>query len=157
MTIGKGTLGEFQDAERTALMVLGMHRSGTSALAGVLSHMGADLPNNLMAPTEMNAKGFFESQKMMLLNDDLLASAGLAWHSLQRFPQDWFESPKASEYLVKATSVLKEEFGGSHLFLMKDPRICKLLPLWHQALEEVGCRPLHVPDQQLRKSRWTAP
>ena len=42
---------------QTSLIVLGMHRSGTSALAGVLGHLGAALPQDLMAPSDMNAKG----------------------------------------------------------------------------------------------------
>lgn len=132
------------EAERTALVVLGMHRSGTSALTGILSRMGADLPRELMAPTDMNVKGFFESQKMMLLNDALLESAGFSWSSLQRFPEDWFGSPKATEFRVRAAQVLEDEFSGSYLFAMKDPRVCKLLPFWHRALEDANCRALHI-------------
>lgn len=57
---------------RTALVVLGMHRSGTSALIGVLGLLGADLPQDLMPPTTANPRGYFESMKAYRLNDALL-------------------------------------------------------------------------------------
>ncbi|RID90337.1 hypothetical protein D2N39_18400 [Gemmobacter lutimaris] len=131
-------------AGRSALIVLGMHRSGTSALAGVLGQMGCDLPQDLMEPAPMNAKGFFESNRITGLNEELLASAGFTWYSVPRFPADWFASPKAGEFALRAQEVLRDEFGQSHLFVMKDPRICRLLPFWHDALETADCRPLHV-------------
>ncbi len=129
---------------RTALIVLGMHRSGTSALAGVLSKMGADLPHDLMAPNETNPKGFFESQQMMNVNDSLLDSAGLIWSSFNPVSEDWFASPKAEEYMERAIEAIEAEYGRSRFFIMKDPRMCRLLPFWHEALEATGCAPLHV-------------
>lgn len=57
------SMSQSNDA-KTAIIVLGMHRSGTSALTGVLGHLGVALPQDLMAPTDMNAKGFFESNRI---------------------------------------------------------------------------------------------
>ena len=48
-----------------ALMVLGMHRSGTSALTRIFSLLGADLPKNLMPPSPANKTGYWESQDLM--------------------------------------------------------------------------------------------
>lgn len=61
---------------RIALIVLGMHRSGTSALAGVLAQMGCDLPQDLMPSTAFNPRGHFESLQVYHLNDAILASGG---------------------------------------------------------------------------------
>ena len=129
---------------RTALVVLGMHRSGTSALTGVLGQMGCDLPKNLMGPAEINPKGFFESNLVTGLNEDLLASAGVTWFSFPRFPADWFASPKAAEFLERAGAVIAADYGRSHLFALKDPRLCRLLPFWRQALGDAGCQPAFV-------------
>ena len=129
---------------RTALVVLGMHRSGTSALAGLMGHMGCDLPKDLMAPTEMNPKGFFESNRITNLNDEILASAGQTWFSFPGFPEDWLASPKADEFLLRALEDIKAEFGQSHLFVMKDPRICRLVPFWQRVLAQAECRPLYI-------------
>lgn len=129
---------------RTALIVLGMHRSGTSALAGSLSHLGADLPQDLMEAADQNPKGFFESNRISYLNEDLLISAGRRFFSYEPVPEQWFASPKAAEFHERALEALHEDFGRSHLFVLKDPRICRLLPFWHRVLQDAGCRPLHV-------------
>lgn len=129
---------------RKALIVLGMHRSGTSAMAGLLGEMGCDLPKDLMAPSEMNAKGFFESNKITSLNEDILASAGMTWFDLNRFPETWYASPKAPEFQKRSRAVLLDEFGESGLFVMKDPRNCRLMPFWEDILAEQGVQPLYV-------------
>ena len=129
---------------RTALVILGMHRSGTSAMTGVLGQMGCDLPQDLMGPAEINVAGFFESNRITGLNEELLASAGFRWFSFPGFPADWFASPKADEFLERAVEVIGAEYGRSHLFALKDPRICRLLPFWQRALGVAGCRPVYV-------------
>ena len=65
--------------ERTAYVVLGMHRSGTSSVAGTLALLGAAAPRTLMGPAQDNPKGFWESQVVTAFNDRLLAAAGSAW------------------------------------------------------------------------------
>ena len=129
---------------RTALIVLGMHRSGTSAMAGVLGRLGAALPERLMPPSDANPKGYFESLKAYGLNDAILASAGSSWADPLSFDPDWHRSTMSSEYRLRAAEVIKEEFGGSDLFVLKDPRICRLLPFWRQVFADLGVRPLHV-------------
>ena len=65
---------------RIAILVLGMHRSGTSALTRMISLLGADLPANLMPAREQNNEtGFWESEDVRRINDILLTSMGSAW------------------------------------------------------------------------------
>ena len=126
---------------RTALLVLGMHRSGTSALTGVIGLMGADLPKDLMAASDLNAKGFFESNRITGFDEDLLASAGFTWWDCRRFPPAWFASPKAGEFARRAAGELAAEYGDSALFVLKEPRICRLAPFWLPVLRDTGCKP----------------
>ncbi|MBV0891626.1 sulfotransferase [Paracoccus sp. Z118] len=121
-----------------------MHRSGTSALTGALAQMGCDMPRHLMAPEEMNPKGFFESDAVTGLNEQLLASAGQTWFSFPPFPHDWYRSAAAIEFAERAVETLRAEYGDSPLFAMKDPRICRLVPFWDAALRRAGCTPLYV-------------
>ena len=65
--------------ERKAIVVLGMHRSGTSALSRLLTFHGFSQPNDLMPPKKDNPKGFWESVGCQILNDTILASLGGAW------------------------------------------------------------------------------
>jgi hypothetical protein len=127
--------------QRQAIVVLGMHRSGTSALAGTLDQLGCDMPQHLMPPNENNPSGYFESLAIYQLNDAILASAGTSWDDWQAFNPDWLTSPRAQEFLPRATEVLAEEFGASRFFVVKDPRMCRLLPFWLGAFEAAGIAP----------------
>ena len=129
---------------RSAVVVLGVHRSGTSALAGVLGQLGCDLPQSLMPPNENNPRGYFESNKVYQFNDALLASAGSSWDDWQEFNPGWIRSQRAEEFRTRARAVLAEEFGTSPLFVLKDPRICRFAPFWLDLLGQEGCRPLVV-------------
>ena len=51
-----------ESTTRTAVLVLGMHRSGTSSVAGALIRLGGAAPLTLMPPHEtQNPRGFWES------------------------------------------------------------------------------------------------
>lgn len=127
---------------RIAVLVLGMHRSGTSLLARLLSLYGCDLPHNVLAGNEANSKGYWEPSAVVEVNDALLASAGSSWHDWLPFNPDWYASPRQAEYLDRACDVLKTEYGTSRLFMLKDPRICRILPFWLRAFVREGITPV---------------
>jgi hypothetical protein len=115
-----------------------MHRSGTSAVARVLSLLGADLPNNLLPPAADNPRGFWESYELMALHDELLVAAGSSWDDWTRLPPAWLETAIVDRFRARLLAFLDAEFGGSHLFIIKDPRMCRLVPLWRGVLREFG-------------------
>ena len=127
------------DHRRTAVVILGMHRSGTSALTRVLNLLGCDLPKTLVPPSPNdNDLGFWESRPLMELDNRILESAGTRWDDWLPFNQAWFSSPKANEFRETAASLLREEFGTSVLFALKEPRICRFAPFWLDVLEASG-------------------
>src|ERR1700712_2357048 len=71
--------GDLASTKRRAILVLGMHRSGTSALSGVVNALGPAAPKPLLAPRADNPRGFFESAALADAHDDLLLSAGSYW------------------------------------------------------------------------------
>jgi GT2 family glycosyltransferase len=128
---------------RAALVVLGMHRSGTSALARVLNLCGAFLPAKLVPPNlGANAKGFWEPEEVVDLNERCLGQLGGAWNRVA------FSLPGAGElvdeFVSDARALLASEYGDQETILIKDPRICVLAPLWHRALLSAGYRPVYV-------------
>lgn len=123
---------------RRALLVLGMHRSGTSAVTGAIAQLGAAAPLTLMPANGCNERGFWESLRIMALNDELLASAGSAWHDWRAFDAGWYASPLMDGYTTRAKQLIEEEFGAADLFVLKDPRICRILPFWSTALGEMN-------------------
>jgi hypothetical protein len=143
-----------------------MHRSGTSALAGLFNILGCKVPANPMPASKANARGFFESTAVRDFNDELLGAAGSSWDDLTRFHDDWLRTPEAEEFLDRAVSVLEAEFGNAKLFVLKDPRICRLVPFWTAALERFGCavkpvltirNPLEVGRSLFTKRRLSEP
>ena len=124
-------------AKRTAYLVLGMHRSGTSAVTQLLALAGASLPENVMAGDEHNAKGYFEPWKIAILNDGRLRAAGAAWDDVFAFPFKPLPPAEERTWLSRAVTLFDEEFGALPYPLLKDPRVSVLMPLWLKALAEL--------------------
>jgi hypothetical protein len=121
-----------------------MHRSGTSALARLLGLFGADLPNRLMEPNFANTKGYWESPDIVGIHDDMLATLGSSWDDTSEFPLDWLRSAAAESFKLRLRHAFEEAFGNSRLPLLKDPRICRFVPLWVSILDDMGIQPLFV-------------
>ncbi len=116
-----------------------MHRSGTSAFAGAIARLGAAGPATPMPPLPENPRGFGESQVVATLNGGLLAEAGSAWDDWRRL--DVAPAPEPTSRIV---AVLRAEFADAPAFVLKDPRLCRLLPMWLPAIAEVGAAPIAV-------------
>src|SRR5919198_128732 len=130
--------------KQKAIVVLGMHRSGTSALTRVLSLYGAALPKRIMPPQPDNEAGFWEPEVIAAIHDELLALAGSPWDDVLSFPYSWFESDVAKTFRHRLVEALCEDYSDSTLFVIKDPRMCCLIPLWLSVLDEFGAEPLFV-------------
>lgn len=129
------------ERRRIAVLVAGMHRSGTSAVARLLNLLGCDLPKTLMPAGIGNEAGHWESIAVSVLNDAILAAHGATWDDWRAIDPGWFETTDASAFRSRCLEVLAEEFGASPLFVLKDPRLCRLLPLWLPVLETAAIEP----------------
>jgi hypothetical protein len=127
-----------QAAARAAYLVLGMHRSGTSAITQLLALAGATLPQNVMPGDAHNAKGYFEPWKVALFDDERLRAAGSAWDDPFAFPFRPLPAAQERRWKARAASVLAEEYGAAQWPLIKDPRVTVLLPLWREVLSKAG-------------------
>jgi hypothetical protein len=125
-------------------MVLGMHRSGTSALTRAISLLGADLPKNLIPASPNNETGDWESVELMLIHDEILSSGGSYWHDWRAFNPDWYASPAAQIFKQRVLCVLRNDYANSRLFVIKDPRICRFWPFYRGVLDEFGAKPVVV-------------
>jgi len=135
-----------------AILVLGMHRSGTSAATRVLNLLGVDLGKELLQPAEDNPKGFWEHRQVVAIHERLLSELGRSWHDIRSLPKGWVESAAARDARDALLSTLSRDFSASPIWAVKDPRLCRLLPLWTPLADELGVRfhALHVarhPDE----------
>lgn len=135
---------EFISAERSAwdrraLLVLGMHRSGTSALAGALVADGWEVPGNSLPPTDDNPEGYFESREVIQINNALLAEFGQNWSSTRPLPHDWAQAPRVNLLREQARVFLEGTLHSTKL-VIKDPRLCRTFPFWQDVLRDLGFR-----------------
>jgi hypothetical protein len=114
-----------------ALIILGMHRSGTSLLTGLLSQVGVQMGKSLYAPQKgVNEKGFWEHEDIVDTHDELLLNLGSQWDDLLPLADNWWESPRIKPFAEKLSKLVRRDFDSARVWALKDPRMCRLLPLW---------------------------
>lgn len=130
---------------RQAILVLGMHRSGTSAVTGTIGALGAALPQKtLMGAVSYNPRGFFESFALAAAHDQMLAAAGSHWHDWRELDMQTLGSAGVEWHRNNIKQILIEEFGEESFFVVKDPRICRFVPFAVSILAELNARPVAV-------------
>lgn len=121
---------------RHILLIAGMHRSGTSPLAGLYSLMGAQIGKTLTPASAANPKGFFENERIVTAHEELLAALGHAW-DMDTPPTGWQQSNATARAKSVLKHILAEEFDpAAPVWLVKDPRLSLLLPLWLEIARE---------------------
>ena len=119
------------------LLVLGPHRSGSSLVAKALECVGgARVPPGSDWKGPDNPKGFFEPPALMALDDRLLMAFERTWFDPRPMPQS-FERHPAIEYglFPDARAVIRNLCGDNAITILKEPRLCRLLPFWRQVFE----------------------
>ncbi len=121
-----------------------MHRSGTSATAGVLRLLGAGLGEHLMPAAADNPKGFWENTAAVAINEQLLHRLGRRWDDVRAMPSDWQRGEGAADARQAITQFIGREFAGQPLWAVKDPRLSRCAPVWLDALQATGARPVFL-------------
>jgi hypothetical protein len=121
-----------------------MHRSGTSAMARMLSLAGGTLPGNIIQPGPDNPTGFWEPADMVGLNDRILASVGSRWDDVfghRAGPAAW---ERRAEFMAEARAFVADGYGDAPAAVLKDPRASLLVRFWDEALRAETRRPLYI-------------
>ncbi len=123
-----------------AVLVVGMERSGTSALTGTLNRLGLALPGALIATDKSNARGFFENRWVLEFNDRMLERLGSYLDDPLPTSRDQLLSSTARSAARELTQLFRQECGDLPAVVIKDPRLCRLLPIWIEALGQANRR-----------------
>ncbi len=129
---------ERSETSKRAVLVVGMHRSGTSAVASVVAELGFHFGSAPMPPSSENPRGYFEDQRIVDLHDRLLEACGRTWSDPRSLPDDCFEGRTAERARDNLALILDRDFLDRRSWLIKDPRLCRLLPLWDELLEKAA-------------------
>lgn len=132
--------------DRTLILVLGMHRSGTSVLTRVLNLLGADVGKDLLqAQPDINARGFWEHEELIAINEALLSELKRSWYDFQPLPGRWWADDGMKGLMTQAREFLTTAFAeNASLAVIKDPRLCVLLPFWKEAARRAGWKPVVI-------------
>lgn len=133
-------LTDLEQENRTCILVLGMHRSGTSAITGALNCLGFSIGKFIMGGIdENNEKGFFENIRLYRFNKNIFKEQALTWDTSNYIDFDQMKNSQSRTYRLELKKIIRREFkeDPSNL-VIKDPRICLLLPLYLRALKELG-------------------
>jgi hypothetical protein len=123
-------------APSRAVCVTGMHRSGTSFIAGALRFLDVSLgdPARWLKPGSDNPLGYFEIAALVQLDDELLAHLGGAWDQPPVLDPGWEHDEGLDPFRARAAEILVDSFGPVEdrppVIAWKDPRLSLLLPFW---------------------------
>jgi len=115
------------------LLVVGMHRSGTSAVSQLLSSGGLanGSPDLQMLANVANPAGYAELRPIVEFNDMALAATGSYWDAPSARPAR--QGDVDPSLVNRGRALLQEHIDGTN-WIVKDPRIALLLPLWRRIL-----------------------
>jgi hypothetical protein len=133
---------------RPILLVVGMHRSGTSLCSHLLSALGVDMTDKipgpgLASPSPDNPRGHWERWEIVEFHDRILRMFNRDY--LGRFhdfalPVAWWADPRVAQIRREIVAFLEQRMGDGY-FGFKDPRTVRLMPVWHQIFNELKLAP----------------
>ncbi|MEO1017587.1 MAG: glycosyltransferase [Pseudomonadota bacterium] len=126
---GKGSVAR-RNLKSTCIVVLGMHRSGTSPMTRVLNLLGAERLANVMAAAVGNATGHWEPQTLLDYHNSLLTELGSIWRDWQSLDLTVLPPERRKEVRSDLGQTITEEYGDAPRFVIKDPSICRFVRLY---------------------------
>lgn len=139
LAVGTGaTVHNANGTRRIALVLLGMHRSGTSAMTRVTSLLGADLPKIPMGPGRGNERGHWEPSRLVTCHNRLLQRLGSRWNDWQRIDMTHLPATERADLKRELSGLIDADYPEASLFVLKDPRLCRMAPFYAELLGEKG-------------------
>lgn len=128
--------------QKTAILVLGMHRSGTSACTRIANLFGAALPEDVLPANAGNETGYWEPRSIVDFNERLLEAQDFGWDD--PVPESRITASFGKSAIADAAALVGEVYDDAPLIVIKDPR-CALIPgFWIDAVTKAGYRPVLI-------------
>lgn len=147
------------------IFVLGMHRSGTSALVRTLNLLGYQVPKDLLAANQDNPFGYWEPKTVVAFNNRLLEHLDRHWSDPKPLLNGWHSRPEMASWISEAADILRALCSHSDTsqsgadLVIKDPRLSLTFPLWRDAaaMSDIGlsCLIMHRDPWEVGQSLQT--
>ncbi len=111
-----------------------MHRSGTSLLAKMIKDAGIAIPEPVLPGNDDNPEGYWETRSVVTLNNSMLSSIGLDWRDHSPISKNQM-AHLIQTNIIAAQNILANVNAAK--FAIKDPRLCRLLPVWLAAARKL--------------------
>jgi hypothetical protein len=121
------------------MIVVGMHRTGTSAITRGLTAIGVELGDDLLPPNVDNPKGFWENRAIVDLDERLLTSLGHSWSSHGVCAVAPSVLVQDHSLFFEAVQLIRASTSRYPLWGFKDPRSARLLPFWQAICQHSRC------------------
>lgn len=125
------------------VLVIGMHRSGTSLISRSMKVFGIEHGNQLLTGID-NAKGHWEDLDLLSMNDLLLGHLGKTWSAMSMISAQEIEQLLSSELRIEAVRLIESKVEQCEHYGFKDPRTTLLLPFWQQILADCNLKPVYL-------------
>ncbi|HYX25592.1 MAG TPA: sulfotransferase, partial [Thermoanaerobaculia bacterium] len=121
------------------VIVAGMHRSGTSLVAAMISSLGISMGERQLAADRNNRRGYFEDEDFLALNRRMLNACtpsddgghpDWGWTESERLDRDGFQA-----FRDEARALVAERARAGGVWGWKDPRTTLALDFWDSLLE----------------------
>jgi glycosyltransferase involved in cell wall biosynthesis len=130
--------------KKPIIVVLGMHRSGTSAIARGLEILGVSLGSNLIPGNFDNEKGFWEDEDLVELNESIQEILGYQWYGTElNSPMDW-SNEQLQKKKEEARALITDKASQTELFGFKDPRTAINIEFWLKVFDEADLEPRFI-------------
>lgn len=149
--------------DRKLIVVLGMHRGGTSAITRGLQAVGATFGDNLLDPHKDNPKGYWEDRDIFNLDIEMLQAVKQDWSHIAPLEPHQVELLHRQGYFLRAVELLRAKTSNIPVFAFKDPRVTKLMPFWKEVFSHcqfntryllVVRHPLSVVNSLLKRNNF---
>src|SRR5262245_8987367 len=147
-----------------AVVVLGVGRSGTSAITRGLVALGVDLGNRLRGATLLkNPTGFYEDTDLLQINKRLKRILDVRGESVRLLPPEWWRQPPVEALQAEAVETIQRRFGASALWGYKYARTLRFMPFWVRVFDAAAVdarylmairNPLSVARSRARLDPW---
>ena len=123
-------------APAAQLVVLGMHRSGTSVLTSLLRLLGlwAGGEEDFPPADDHNQEGYWEHRGVWSVDEAILRTLDASWSEVADLDLSRLDEALSARFRERAREVVRDlDRHGS--WVVKDPRLCLLFPFWREILE----------------------